>query len=175
MIKNAVIIPTGNEIFDGIVIDTNSPCVMGSILEKFPQCRILRETPVKDTENDIAGKVKQYTGNADLIFLLGGTGGGHRFDKSLAFDYSHSAILSVIPDASYRELYGSNGHMWSKLIVGKKDGTIVITLPGPYAEAKVAAQAAVRDLAGGIDSEETLADHVAEAVLTQYPSGGNIK
>lgn len=175
MIKSVTIIPTGDEIASGTVLDTNSPCLLEMILREFPQCRIIRTAPVKDVERDIACELEKYISKVDVIFLLGGTGGGHRFDESLAFDYSHSALLNLIPEASYRELYGSNGHLWSKLIAARKNGTLIITLPGPYVEAKAAARVVIEDIRAGIDLPETLVDHVAQAVLSQYPEGGKIK
>jgi len=168
------IIPTGDEIANGTVVDTNSPRIMELILSRFPQCSITRTTPVRDIEKDIAGELEKYISKVDLIFLLGGTGGGRRFDNSLAYDYSHCAVLSLMPEASYRELYGSNGHLWSKLVVAKKSGTLIITLPGPYVEAEAAAKAVVEDLDAGVDLPETIVTHVAQAVLSQYPKGGKI-
>jgi len=48
---------------------------------------------------------------ADLIFIIGGSGGGHRFIPNAAKDFTHTAILKRLPDSCYKEIYGKNGHM----------------------------------------------------------------
>ena len=48
MINNAIIIPTGDEVFNGTVLDTNSTAIMTLILKTFPWCHIKRLTPVED-------------------------------------------------------------------------------------------------------------------------------
>ncbi|MDF2616823.1 MAG: molybdopterin binding domain protein, partial [Sedimentibacter sp.] len=45
LLNNVVIIPTGNEILNGIVIDTNSPAIMQIILENYPTCEVTRLKP----------------------------------------------------------------------------------------------------------------------------------
>ena len=53
MIKSAVIIPTGDEIRSGIVLDTDSPEVMRHLLIHNPEMHVTRLSPVNDDENSI--------------------------------------------------------------------------------------------------------------------------
>lgn len=176
LINRAVIIPTGDEILNGIVTDTNSPAIMGLILEAFPQCEVTRVKPVNDTEEKITNKLSECIdkGN-ELIFLIGGSGGGHRYIPTLGKDYTHSALVKFLPDAEAREIYGANGHLWSKLIAAKKGGSIIITVPGPYVEAVAAAGAAIELLERGEENIDIIVSKTAEAVLEKYPSGGKLR
>lgn len=176
MIKKATIIPTGDEILNGTVIDTNSPAIMGLILERFPACEIRRLKPVEDMEQSIAAKLAEAVAEgADLIFLIGGSGGGHRFSPTLSRDYTHTALLEFLPEAAFKEIYGKNGHLWSKLIVGRKEHTLIVTVPGPYIEAVAAAKEVLDALQRGERDPEKLVTISAQAVFNQYPSGGEIR
>ncbi|MCY6484125.1 molybdopterin-binding protein [Clostridium aestuarii] len=175
MINKAAILPTGDEILNGIVIDTNSPAIMGIILEEFPQCEITRLKPCKDNEEEIINKLEKcICSNIDLIIFIGGSGGGHRYVKGLGKDYTHSALVKYLNEIKFKEIYGYNGHLWSKLIAGKKDKSIIVNVPGPYVEAVEAAKACmnyVKNVGDKIELEE-LVGKIAEAVLKQYPVYG---
>lgn len=174
MIEKAVIIPTGDEILNGTVVDTNSPAIMGIILEKFPGCEVKREKPVIDKENDIIERLeKVLQEKPDLIILIGGTGGGHRYIPALAGDFTHSALMKALPRASYRELFGSNGHLWSRLTCGEKSGCIVANVPGPYIEATEATRALIECISNEVKDMEILVEEVSKAVRKQYSAGGH--
>ncbi|MDR7869687.1 MAG: molybdopterin-binding protein [Tissierellaceae bacterium] len=176
MLKKVSIIPTGNEIYNGVVIDTNSPAIMQIILENFPQCEITREKPVIDKENKIVEKIdKCVSKESDLIIIIGGSGGGFRFDSSLAEDYTHSAIISYLTEYTSREIYGKNGHLWSKIVYGRKDSTIVTNVPGPYVEALAAAKALVKSLKEDTEDSQSICEDMANAVISNYPSKEGIK
>lgn len=171
MINSVVIIPTGDEILEGIVTDTNSPAIMGIILEKFPSCKIARLSPCMDTEEEILSTIdKCVSDSIDLIILIGGSGGGHRYEATLGKDYTHSALVQYLSDASYKEIYGPNGHMWSKLVVGKKSNSIVVNVPGPYVEAVAASKVCISLLKEGVVNQDILVENISNAVFMQYPS-----
>ncbi|WP_227765252.1 molybdopterin-binding protein [Zhaonella formicivorans] len=175
MLKKAVIIPTGDEIFEGIVIDTNSPALMGLLLEYFPAIEVKRKRPTPDRAGAIQDAVSEAVkSDADLVLITGGSGGGQKYDPSLARDCTHSAILKMVPQAASKEIYGLNGHLWSKLVVGRINNTLIITLPGPTVEALAGGRAAVEAIRQNM-SEEQIVAAVAEAVLMQFPKGGEIR
>ena len=176
MVNKAIIIPTGDEILNGTVIDTNSPAIMALILEKFPRCEVKRLTPVIDNEDSIINKITQsIKEEANLIFIIGGSGGGHRFITNAARDFTHTAILNLMPDSCYKEIYGKNGHMWSKLIAAKEGNSLVINVPGPYVEAVAAAKEALNLISAGKTDPQTIVEGTARVVALQYPSHGEIK
>ncbi len=136
MFAKAVIIPTGDELAGGIVLDTDSPAIMGQLLMVNPNAFVARIPPVLDREQAITDTVKGLALEGyDLIVLIGGSGGGHRYSTTLGKDFTHSSLDGILEDKHEGALYGKNGHMWSKLVIGKLDKTLVFNVPGPYDEA----------------------------------------
>lgn len=176
LLRKISIIPTGNEIYNGVVIDTNSPAIMQIILENFPGCEVTREKPVIDKENEIVEKIDSCINkDSDLVIIIGGSGGGYRYDPSLAEDYTHSAMISYLTEYTAREIYGKNGHLWSKIVYGRKDSTIVSNVPGPYVEAVAASKVLIKSLKDGRQDSQLICEDIANAVLENYPSKEGIK
>lgn len=176
MINKVVIIPTGDEVLKGLVIDTNSPMIMETILMAYPKCIIKRTTPIQDVEDKISDSIKKYAkDNNDLIIIIGGSGGGHRYVKTLAKDFTHSAMISILDQYTSREIYGKNGHLWSKIVCGKIDNSLVVNLPGPYREAKSGIEKLVESLKNDVKDLNAICGNIAESVKNEYPLGGDIK
>ena len=90
----AYILPTGNEILEGIVRDLDAPEMMRQIVAEWPDAEVTRTAPIIDEEDAIFKRICEAaeTG-ADLIVLIGGSGGGHRFSKTLGRDFTHTALV----------------------------------------------------------------------------------
>lgn len=87
MFKKAAIIPTGDELASGIIVDTDSPAVMAELLRLNGNAVILRAAPVTDSEEAIIGSIRAFAEDGcDLIVLIGGSGGGHRYSPTLGKD-----------------------------------------------------------------------------------------
>lgn len=169
--KTAYILPTGDEIRSGIVLDLDSPEIMTQILKIYPEVEVTRLCPLIDKEDVIFNKIGEIVKRQpDLIVLIGGSGGGHRFSETLGKDFTHSALERYLDEYASHEIYGKNGHMWSKLICGKKGITTIVNVPGPYVEAKVAIEAYLKASADGVDLDN-ISLAMADAVLAQYPVG----
>ncbi|HHZ02239.1 MAG TPA: molybdopterin-binding protein [Tissierellia bacterium] len=169
LINKAVIIPTGDEIRSGIILDTDSPMIMQVILSINSKCTVIRNEPIPDVENLIIECIKSYIkDDVDLIVLIGGSGGGHRYSSTLAKDYTHTSLNSILDKKFSTELYGKNGHMWSKLICGKVNNTIIINVPGPYQEARAAIEAFKNSYEENSDDLKQINVSMAEAVKSQY-------
>lgn len=167
--KKACILPTGDEICEGIVLDTDSPEVMAHLLARWPSIEVIRMAPVRDEENAIASAVDcALRQGADLILLLGGSGGGHRYSQTLGCDYTHSALEHLCERAACRSIYGKNGHLWTRLICGERAGARLLNLPGPFVEAQAAISAFCRVADA---SAEEIVDAVTGAVVACYPEG----
>lgn len=138
MIDKAVIIPTGDEIKSGVVLDTDSPMIMQDLIKLNQNCYVLRVKPICDDERSIIEAINDYINDTDLIILIGGSGGGHRYSESLGKDFTHSALEHVLDEKYSTEIYGKNGHLWSKLYCGKIKNTMIINVPGPFDEAHAA-------------------------------------
>ena len=88
------IIPTGDEIRNGVVRDLDSPMVMSEMLRIWPMAEIVRTAPVYDEMQEILNMLlSAREDGADLAVLIGGSGGGHRFSPTLGKDFSHSARM----------------------------------------------------------------------------------
>lgn len=167
--KSAYIVPTGDEIQSGIVLDLDSPELMSQLLRYDPKMEVTRVCPVLDNEALILEKIEELmVKKPSLIVLIGGSGGGHRFSKTLGKDFTHSALEQYMSKCAKHEIYGKNGHMWTKLLCGKKENTIIINVPGPFVEAKAAFNAYLNALKQGATLDD-VAYAMAQAVLEQYP------
>lgn len=172
MLNTVYILPTGDEIRDGIVQDIDAPEIMGQIVRAYPKAEVTRLCPLADEEDIILNKIREITVQRapDLIVLIGGSGGGHRFSTTLGKDFTHSALERYLDQKCSREIYGKNGHLWCKLVCGKKDSTLIVNVPGPYQEAMAAMEACLKSLAKEEGVEE-ICKAMAIAVYAQYPAG----
>lgn len=169
MISKAFIIPTGNEIKDGTVLDLDCPRIMEKLVRLNPEMIITRLAPVVDVEANIVDTMQScLKQNAELIVLVGGSGGGHRFSTTLGKDYTHSAMELWLDTEVAHEIYGKNGHMWSKLVCGMKGNCLVVNVPGPLREAVAAISAFVATVSTPFDIEK-INSAMADAVYEQYP------
>ena len=50
VINKAIIIPTGDELKSGIVLDTDSPMIMQVLLSMNGNCLVIRNEPISDSE-----------------------------------------------------------------------------------------------------------------------------
>ena len=174
MIGKAYIIPTGDEIKDGTVIDLDCPEVMKTIVRIAPDARVTRVSPVIDEEGKILAEMEGcLSEGADLIVMVGGSGGGHRYSETLGKDFTHSGMEKWLDEKTATPIFGKNGHMWSKLVCGRKDGCLVINVPGPVKEARAAIEAFAEAGAGAVSVRDIdihlVNKAMAKAVLEQYP------
>lgn len=171
MISKAMIIPTGNEIKDGTVLDLDCPRIMEELIRLNPEMVVTRLAPIVDVEETIVETMQTcWEAQADLIVLVGGSGGGHRFSETLGRDYTHSAMEMWLDRKVSYEIYGKNGHMWSKLVCGMKGACFIINVPGPVMEASAAIKAFVQSMREGGDIRQ-INQNMARAVMAQYPQG----
>lgn len=171
IIDSVYILPTGDEIKQGIVLDLDAPEIMAQTVKAYPEAMVTRLCPIVDVEDTILSKIRELSDkHPDLIVLIGGSGGGHRFSNTLGKDYTHSALERFLTEYSAHEIYGKNGHLWSKLICGRKDETTIINVPGPLTEARAAYAAFLKAYEAGL-SVNDISLAMAEAVYAQYPAG----
>lgn len=169
--KTVYIVPTGDEIRNGVVLDLDSVELMSQLLKFDPELEVTRVSPLLDVEEQILEKVQTLTAKEPwLIVLIGGSGGGHRYSRTLGKDFTHSALEKYMNVCAKHEIYGKNGHMWTKLLCGRRGTTTIINVPGPFVEAK-AAFVAYLDAERRGASLDDAAYSMAQAVLKQYPSG----
>ncbi|MBD9220234.1 MAG: molybdopterin-binding protein [Clostridiales bacterium] len=169
MFTKAMIIPTGDELAAGIVLDTDAPEIMKNLLAINGSAEVVRIAPVIDKEEAIVSKIKESAANGyDLIVLIGGSGGGHRFSTTLGKDYTHSSLDMILSDKQEGALYGKNGHMWSKLVIGKLGDTLVFNVPGPYEEATATIKAFKDSYKKDSHNLEEINKSMLEALKAKY-------
>jgi molybdopterin biosynthesis enzyme len=172
LIENALIIPTGDEIKEGIVQDTDSPMIMQQLINLNPRCQVVRSIPINDDENAILDAIiSNIESNLDIIILIGGSGGGHRYSSTLGKDFTHSALETILEQKYVGEIYGKNGHLWCKLLCGKKDSTLIINVPGPFKESKAAMEAFVLAYQKSPNNLKSINEAMIASVIQQYPVG----
>ena len=168
MFKSVTIIPTGDELNEGIVLDTDSPMLMQTLLSINGGAMITRLAPVIDVQNLIIDTILNSAKTSDLIVLIGGSGGGHRFSPTLGKDFTHSSLEEVLTNKFSQQMYGKNGHMWCKLVIGNIEDTLVINVPGPFEEAKAAITAFKNEYKKDEKNLEEINRAMMEAVKAKY-------
>lgn len=167
--KEVYILPTGDEIKDGTVLDLDCGEILNQVVHKYPCAQVTRVCPLVDIEDTIFAKISEIAEHRpSLIVLVGGSGGGHRFSKTLGKDFTHSALEKYLDCFASREIYGKNGHLWTKLICGKLSNTYIINVPGPFVEAQVAIHAFLTSFSQG-KCVDDICLSMAEAVFACYP------
>lgn len=168
--NRAVVIPTGDEIVDGTVRDVNSPAIENALRAAYPGCRVVHTPPCRDRGDDIRSALEDaLVGSPDLVIFIGGTGGGGTCAPALATDLTSNTVADRLPGAEATELRATNGHLLSKIVVGRQGQTTVMTVPGPHVEAVAAVRAAVDGLLEECTDPRQLCRRMAQAVLQQYP------
>ncbi len=169
MIGKAIIIPTGDEVRDGIIVDTDSPMIRDSLLRLNPDCAVEVTEAIDDDPVIIRETIlKTVDRMVDLIVLIGGSGGGHRHSASLGKDFTHSALDDLMPEATSGSLYGKNGHLWCRLVCGRINRTLIINVPGPFAEARAAMAAFIGSYQNAPNDLKAHNKHMLQAVSRQY-------
>lgn len=168
MFNRGVIIPTGDEIRNGTVLDTDSPEIMKILTSINPVSEIKRIPPLLDDENKISESIIEHSKTSNLIVLIGGSGGGHRYSKTLSKDFTHSSLESILENKHCNEIYGKNGHMWCKLVIGKLGECLVVNVPGPYDETVAAIKAFKVEYLKDQDNLKGINEAMIEAVKGQY-------
>jgi molybdopterin biosynthesis enzyme len=168
MVREAVIIPTGDEVRDGIVRDTDSPEIISGLIARHPCCRVTRTAPLADSEEALLREVAAWVERGvELVVVIGGSGGGGRYSADLADDCTHAALERFLEIKVAKEIYGKNGHMWCKLVCGRAGGALVLNVPGPLVEARAAFEAFLRLYP--TEDLRAINDAMIDAVLAQYP------
>ncbi|MGI6204194.1 MAG: molybdopterin-binding protein [Anaerovoracaceae bacterium] len=165
-LKEVFLIPTGDELASGIVIDTDSPMIIQKILKEEPNCRCVRLPVTPDDRDALAQRIRESAQQgADLIIIIGGSGSGHLHSELLGEDYTGETMESVLDKYTDTALYGKNGHMWSRLVCGRTGKALTVNVPGPNAEAAAVTEALLAHLD---DTCEIINKEMADALRHCY-------
>jgi molybdenum cofactor synthesis domain-containing protein len=163
------IFPTGFELQEGRIEDTNTPY----LVRIFEQAGFLPEAaqPVDDNCDRLADALAHAAEECGLVITTGGVGAE---DK----DFSVEAVQALDPSAETPYLVrfekGTGRHLKDgvRIAVGECNGCLLAALPGPHDEVRLAGPILVLGYKQGWSKQE-LAHHVADAVRAKFHAAGS--
>ena len=148
----AIVFPTGFELEQGLIEDTNTP-YLKAVLEEAGYTVTVGEV-IPDDEEIMADRLSDALSRGfGLIVTSGGVGAE---DK----DHSVESVLRVDPEAAtpyivkYEKGHGRHVKDGVRIGVGRVGLSTLVTLPGPHDEVEMTAPVLVRLLAQGSGKEE---------------------
>ena len=151
--KRAIIFPTGFELKQGLIEDTNTPYLKALLESEGYQVTVgdIIEDDIDDMRNKLSDAVSRAFG---LIITTGGVGAEDK-DKTV------EGMLQVDPQAATPYIVkfqqGTGRHVKDgvKIAVGTVGPSMLISFPGPNDEVQIAAKALLECLKGHADKEST--------------------
>lgn len=168
--KRAIIFPTGFELKNGLIEDTNTP-YLRELLEREGY-KVTTGSIIEDDMDDIEFKLSDAISRAfGLIITTGGVGAEDK-DKIV------ESVLKIAPDAKTPYIVkfqqGTGRHVKDgvRIAVGSVGPSRIVSLPGPNDEVKLASTVMLKCLKENC-SNETMATRIA-AVLAERLVSKNI-
>ena len=161
--KTVVVFPTGTELANGQVKDTNSPAIHDKLTAAGYSVSL--GPPLRDDEYHISANLRERAEEGfGLVVTTGGVGAE---DK----DRTIEAVLIVDPEAAtppivkYELGVGRHVHKNSvRIAVGQLFDTLIVSLPGPTGEVLLGISALVEGLSGPALSNAELAEKIASVL-----------
>lgn len=165
--RRAIVFPTGFELEQGLIEDTNTPYLRGLLEEHGYTVTV---GPVIPDDEAVMTEVLSdaLSRGFGLILTSGGVGAE---DK----DHSVESVLNVAPDAAapyvvrYEKGHGRHVKDGVRIGVGRVGLATLVTLPGPHDEVEMTAPVLLRMLGEGRSCEET-ADRLAGILAQKWRS-----
>jgi molybdenum cofactor synthesis domain-containing protein len=162
------VFPTGFELVEGRIEDTNTPY----LVKLFGQAGYLPESAqaVPDHRGALAEALSEASEECGLAVTTGGVGAEGK-------DFSVEAILSLDPGAAapylVRFTKGEGRHVKDgvRIAVGERNGCLLVALPGPHDEVRLAAPVLVKGFKEGL-GKEALAHQLAEVLRGKFRAAG---
>lgn len=159
--RRVKVFPTGFEVKKGLIKDTNSPMLIEAFQQRGYQASLgdVIDDDTDDVYFNLSNAVDQGYG---LVITTGGVGAE---DK----DHTVEGILQLDPAAAtpwivkYRKGSGRHCKEGVCIAVGKVDQTLMIALPGPNDEVKIAMEVIFKELPAQ-PGKHILAEKIAEAL-----------
>lgn len=158
------IFPTGFELIEGRIIDTNTPY----LVKLFGEAGYLPEAGMALADNlpRLVSALGTSSEECGLVITTGGVGAE---DK----DFSVEAILDLDPTAAtpylVRFAKGEGRHVKDgiRIGVGERNGCLLVALPGPHDEVRRAAPILIQGFKQGWD-KTVLATKLADAIRAKF-------
>lgn len=161
--KTVVVFPTGTELANGQVKDTNSPAIREKL--SVNGYAVSQGMPLKDNEYHIAAALRERAEEGfGMIVTTGGVGAEVK-------DCTIEAFLRADPEAATPEIVkyelgvGRHVHKNSvRIAVGRVLDTMIVALPGPTDEVLLGLDALVRALGEPGLSDAAIAERIADVL-----------
>lgn len=153
--KRAIVFPSGFEVKKGLIQDTNSPYIAKRLKQEGINVTI-GETLEDEVKLIVPALIRAINDGFGLIITTGGVG-AEKKDRMI------EAILELDPEAStpyiihYEKGTGRHEKDGVKIGVGYVRPSLIIALPGPHEEVKIAVEAIIEGLLKKNMSKEELA------------------
>ncbi len=162
--KRVIVFPTGFEVKKDMIVDTNTPYIMTRMADagfKTTKGEIL-----DDSAEYIAAKLNEAINSGyGLIITTGGTGAESK-------DRTVEGVLLVDPQAAtpyivkYQQGTGRHEKSGVRIAVGRAENSLIVSLPGPHDEVKLALEALISSLDEKKDKEE-IAQEIVSVLQTK--------
>ena len=160
------IYPTGFELISGDIEDTNTPY----LIKVFSEAGYLPEAgpAVPDNQSALADALRRAAVDCGVVVTTGGVGAE---DK----DFSVEAILQLDPQAAtpylarFAKGHGRHVKDGVRIGVGSYGGSLMVALPGPNDEVRLAAPVLIRGIKQKLSKQE-LAQSLAEILRGKWSS-----
>jgi molybdenum cofactor synthesis domain-containing protein len=150
--KRVMIFSTGAELVDGQVEDTNAATITARLGQDGYACD--HGGALRDDADLIAGAIRSAIANGyGMVVTTGGVG-------AEAKDCTVEAVLKVDPSAATPYIchfeidHGRHVKDGIRVAVGRRDGSLIVALPGPNDEVRSALEVLCRELRNGAGHEE---------------------
>ena len=162
--RRAIVYSTGFEVRRGMIEDTNGPFIKATLEERG--FRVTVGPVLEDDELAVATAFNSAVNQGYGLALTSGGVGAESKDRSV------EGLLRVDPEAAsswlvkYEKGQGRHEKEGVRIAVGKLGPTLMITLPGPNDEVRLAMQVVCRHLQQGAVDKQALAEEIAGAIRT---------
>ncbi len=150
--RRAIVFPTGKELQQGAIRDTNSELIAAALRNRGFRCAVGPVLP--DDAETIGGAIRRAIGDGyGLVITTGGLGAE---DK----DQTAEGILKVDCDAATPYLahfqQGAGRHVKDgvRIAVGQLEGSLIVALPGPNEEVRAGLEVVLEGLRDGLGKTE---------------------
>ncbi len=162
--KRAIIFPTGFELKENLIVDTNTPYLKELIENEGYKVDVgdVISDEIWDYENKLSDALSRAYG---LIITTGGVGAEDK-DKTV------EGVLRIDPEAATSYIVkftqGTGRHVKDgvKIAVGRVGPSLIVSMPGPNDEVQIASKILLQCIKNGCDKYET-AQQIASALAAK--------
>lgn len=160
--ERVIVFPSGNEVRDGEIEDTNTPAIQERLeREGF---RVFRGEALPDDRVSIAARIREASElhGYGVVITTGGVGAEEK-------DQTVEAVRDLDPEAAtpyvcrYQVGTGRHAKDGVRIAVGEYNRTLIVSLPGPNDEVRACLDILARSLREGRD-KRSLARSLAERI-----------